>query len=249
VPRPGGTCSGYLLEEAGTRILLDCGTGVYSRLQHHLHPFDLDAIFISHMHADHFFDLVPFRYALIYTLKRPRSEPLSLWLPPGATATLESFARSFGAPPDFFGGVFAMREYEHGQSISIGGLTVEVVRMEHFIPSFGMRVGGNGVLAYSADTSMCTAAVEVAKGADLFLCEATAQESTYDQTRTGHLSAADAGRAATAADVPFLLLTHIWHELDPRVSLEEAREQFGGRLEVAVEGKVYEVKPGSTDDE
>jgi ribonuclease BN (tRNA processing enzyme) len=138
-----------------------------------------------------------------------------------------------------------MREYDHGQSVTVGGLSVEFVRMEHFIPAFGMRVGGDGVLAYSADTSMCTAAIEVAKGADVFLCEATAQESTYEQTRSGHLSAADAGRAATAADVPFLLLTHIWHELDPKVSLDEARKQFGGRLEIAVEGQVYEVKPGA----
>lgn len=244
VPRPGGTCSGYLVEDLGARILIDCGTGVYSRLQKHLHPFDLDAVVISHLHADHFFDLVPFRYALTYALTGRRASPLPLLAPQGTGELLGNFARSFGAPPDFFSGVFELREYRPGTPVSLGRLEAEFAPMRHFVPSFGIVLRGSASLAYSADTAWCDEVVAIARGADVFLCEATAQEHTYAQTKAGHLSAVDAARVAAEAGVPFLLLTHIWHELDPATSLVEARPHFSGRLELAEESQTYLITRG-----
>jgi len=61
-----GACSGYLIEEDGTTILLDCGNGVFSKLRRYCDYINVDAVLISHLHADHFLDLVPFSYALTY---------------------------------------------------------------------------------------------------------------------------------------------------------------------------------------
>ena len=61
----GGACSGYLVEEDDFALLLDCGNGVFSKLRRHRDYVDVDAVLISHLHADHFLDLVPFSYALM----------------------------------------------------------------------------------------------------------------------------------------------------------------------------------------
>ena len=62
-----GACSGYLVEvDAGPRLLIDCGSGVFGKLRRHGEFERIDAVLISHLHADHLLDLVPFAYALTY---------------------------------------------------------------------------------------------------------------------------------------------------------------------------------------
>src|SRR3569833_1548480 len=68
-----GACSGYLVEEDGCTVLLDCGNGVFGKMRRFVDYVDVDAVVISHLHADHFLDLVPFSYGLIYA---PRQLPV-----------------------------------------------------------------------------------------------------------------------------------------------------------------------------
>ena len=103
----GGACSGYLLEEEGTSVLLDCGNGVFGKLREHIDYVDVDAVVISHLHADHFLDLVPYSYALTYA---PRQQPVpvdrwpgtdsparpELHAPPGARETFRKRRRLLG---------------------------------------------------------------------------------------------------------------------------------------------------------
>ena len=76
----GGACSGYLIEEGDTAVLLDCGNGVFSKLRRYRDYVDVDAVVLSHLHADHFLDLVPFSYALTYA---PRQQPVPVDRWPG----------------------------------------------------------------------------------------------------------------------------------------------------------------------
>ena len=69
----GGACSGYLIEDGGVSLLLDCGNGVFSKLRLFRDYTELDAVLVSHLHADHFLDLVPYAYALTYA---PRQQPV-----------------------------------------------------------------------------------------------------------------------------------------------------------------------------
>ena len=48
-----GACSGYLVEEGDFTLLLDCGNGVFSKLRRHCDYVDVDAVLITHLHADH----------------------------------------------------------------------------------------------------------------------------------------------------------------------------------------------------
>ena len=124
-----GACSGYLVEEDDFRLLLDCGNGVFSKLRRFVDYVDVDAVVISHLHADHFLDLVPFSYALTYA---PRQQPVpvggwpghrlarpapTLHVPPGAT---ELFRRVVGAwgNEDLIEKAFAMREYDPGDVLT-----------------------------------------------------------------------------------------------------------------------------------
>src|SRR3712207_5871817 len=76
----GGACSGYLVEEGDTVVLVDCGNGVFSKLRQFRDYVDVDAVVISHLHADHFLDLVPYSYALTYA---PRQQPVPVGGYPG----------------------------------------------------------------------------------------------------------------------------------------------------------------------
>ncbi len=237
VPRAGGACSGYLLAQGDQRLLFDCGSGVFARLRQHVDPASI-AVVISHFHADHFFDLVPYRYYLYYLANKP-GDPVKLFLPPGGRAWLDVFVEGSGLKEGFFSETFDIVEYRAGQRFAIGGLTVEPREVKHYITSHGFRVSGDATFVYSGDTAFDSSVVDLARGADLFLCETSAQESTYAETREGHLSAADGARIATAAGAKHLLLTHIWHALEPQVSIAEACGLFDGELGFAEEGKEY----------
>ena len=73
-----GACSGYLVEEDGICLLVDCGNGVFGKLRRYRDYGAVDAVVISHLHADHFLDLVPYSYALTYAPKR-QPVPIQRW--------------------------------------------------------------------------------------------------------------------------------------------------------------------------
>src|SRR5918998_1198396 len=79
----GGACSGYLVEDGEVSVLVDCGNGVFSKLRRFRDYTRVDAVVISHLHADHFLDLVPWSYALTYA---PRQQPVPVDRWPGTDA-------------------------------------------------------------------------------------------------------------------------------------------------------------------
>jgi ribonuclease BN (tRNA processing enzyme) len=135
---------------------------------------------------------------------------------------------------------FEFHEYD-GQPIRLGPFTITTSRVVHPVPGYGMRVERAGkVLAYSGDTGPCDALVELARGADLLLVEASFREG--DDNPPGlHLTGREAGEAARKAGVGTLVLTHIppWH--DKSGAVDEAREVFDGRTELAATGSTYDV--------
>src|SRR3954464_15921039 len=78
-----GACSGYLVEGGGVRVLLDCGPGVFAKLRRFADYTDVDAVVITHLHADHILDLVPFASGLRYA---PRQQPVPVAGWPGTSA-------------------------------------------------------------------------------------------------------------------------------------------------------------------
>jgi len=248
-----GACSGYLLEEGGTTVLLDCGNGVFAKMRRFVDYVDLDAVVISHLHADHILDLVPFSYALTYA---PRQQPVAvdrwpgtdhparprLYAPPGARDHFRHVCELWGNDA-LVENAFRMEEYDPTTSIEIGSMGISFSEVPHFVDTFAVSVqsgSGGGRLAYSADSRPAEELVEFARGADLFLVEATLPRPERTGIR-GHLTPEEAGQHAKQAGARRVLLTHISDELDQDWACEQASEAFGGPVEVAVEGAVYEI--------
>ena len=249
----GGACSGYLVEDAGIAVLIDCGNGVFGKLRERIDYVAIDAVVISHLHADHFLDLVPYAYALTYA---PRQQPVpvagwpgtdqparpELHVPPGAGQAFRRIVGTWGNE-DLSDKAFEMREYAATHELAIGSIRICFQPVHHFTETFAMRISsnnGSGRIVYGADTRPTEALTEFASGTDLILLEATLPRPERSGER-GHLTPAEAGQHARAAGARRLVLVHISDELDAEWALREAAEAFGGPAEVARGGAVYEV--------
>ncbi len=235
-PAPGDACSSYLVQDGDTAVLLDCGSGTLGRLQEHVDPSAIDAIFVSHMHPDHYIDLIALRYGRRYGAAGAREIPVHL--PPGGSDKLQRVSEAISSTQPFFPGALQLTDYEPGQEYAIDGLCVRPHEVVHGIRSFGMRVSGSsGTIAYSSDTVMCDELIELARGADLLLAENTlggGAPSHHDPVT--HISAEQAGVVATQAGVPRLVLTHFWYTADRDLACREAASTFRGHVVAARPG-------------
>src|ERR687894_1927490 len=204
----GGACSGYLLEDDGTAVLLDCGNGVFGKLRERMDYVDVDAVVISHLHADHFLDLVPYSYALTYA---PRQQPVPVhrWpgtdnparprliTPPGSTETFRRVVGAWGND-DLIENAFDLEEYEEDSTPEVGPLKFTFRSVPHFTETFAIRVSsanGGGELVYGADSRPSEEVVEFARGAELLIVEATLPRPERTGMR-GHLTPREAGEHA-----------------------------------------------------
>jgi ribonuclease BN (tRNA processing enzyme) len=243
VPRPGRASSCYLIRSPSAAFALDFGTGALAALRGCVEYTALDAILISHMHADHFLDLVPLRYALKYG-PLPISAPLPVFVPPTGEAMLRGLVAAFASEngAEFFQSVVDLRVYDPFAPLAIGDCTVTFARAVHPIETYAMRVESQGsALVYSADTAPCQAITELARDADVFVCEATLCTAGADAQPRMHSSAREAGEMAHAARVKRLILSHYGSECDTRTMLEAARGAFDGPVTVADDGLEQEV--------
>src|ERR687895_1112594 len=249
----GGACSGYLIEEGDTALLVDCGNGVFAKLRERIDYVDVDAVVLSHLHADHFLDLVPYAYALTYA---PRQQPVPVppWpgtdkparprliAPPGARETFQRVVGAWGNE-DLIEKAFDLREYDESEELKLGPVSVSFQGVPHFTDTYAMRLSssnGAGKIIYGADCSPTDALTEFASGSDLMLIEATLPRPERTGER-GHLTPREAGEHGRAAGVRRLVLTHISDELDSEWAREEAASAFQGPVEVARQGAEYEV--------
>ena len=231
-PNPGGAQSGYLVESGDARLLLDCGPGVLARLREWENWPRVDAIAITHWHLDHWGDLVPWVWGAMFGPAR-EFEPPELWVPPGGRQRLAEMGARLGQP-EMFEQAFEMHEFERGAVFETVGMEVTPVKVLHYdLDAYGFRVSANGsVLAYSGDSGPDEGLTQLARDADLFVCEATLADGAGENEGTprGHLSAREAESAFLASGAKRLLLTHrpVERALDNRL------EQASDGLEVDV---------------
>ena len=221
-PNAGGAQSGYLVEGDG-RLLLDCGPGVLARLraQHDGWPA-VDAVAITHFHLDHWGDLVPWIFGAAFGPGRGSARP-ELWLPPGGDDRLRDHGARM-AFADHVDAVFDVHEYEEGTAFRAGGFEVLPLRLHHYSElTFGLRVSNHtSTLAYSGDTGPSPALAELARDADVFLCEATLLEP--EPAERGHLSEDEAIDAFRASGARRLVVIHRPDELPLGADVERAAD-------------------------
>ena len=220
-PNAGGAQSGYLVEGAGGHLLLDCGPGVLARLRNGNGGWpNVDAIAITHFHLDHWGDLVPWTFGAAFGPGRREPKP-ELWLPPGGAERLGAL----GAQLSFSGQLehaFDLHEYRTEEMFSTAGFEVVAVPLTHYEElTFGLRVtDGNRTVAYSGDTGPTPRLADLARDADVFLCEATL--SGPEPAERGHLTSDEAASAFQASGARRLVVIHRPDELPLDERLERA---------------------------
>jgi ribonuclease BN (tRNA processing enzyme) len=239
-PGPDSPASCYLMEAEGFRLVIEMGNGSLGVLQRYTELFGVDAICISHLHADHCIDLAAYWIARQFAPQGP--QPVIPVYGPNGTAGLAK--PDLGPGSDGIAGGpdgqlrFDVRALEPG-SFGIGPFLITTERMNHPVETFGFRVEHDGWrLAYSADTGESGALVRLAEGADVLLCEASFLDG-QDTRPDLHLTARQAAAHATRAGAGRLVLTHLVPWNDPELTLAQASTAFRGPLSLATSGLVF----------
>ncbi len=253
-PSAASAASSYLVQaegpdgQGGTRtwsVLLDLGNGALGPLQHHLDPGALDALAISHLHADHVADVVVLNVMLRYGPDGPARVPMPLYGPEGTALRLAQLAGH--DPATDTTEQFDVRRWQAGVPVHVGPLTIEPVPVDHPVPAFGLLVRGPSetdpartvTLAYTGDTDECDGLTTLARDADLLLSEAAYLETTAGAPRGVHLTGRRAGLAAARGRSRRLVLTHLVAWNDSQESRAEAAAVYDGPIDVAQPGQVY----------
>jgi len=236
VPGPDSPASGYLIEADGYRVVLDLGHGAFGALQRYVRPVDVDAIVLSHLHADHCIDLTAYVVALRYGGDGHRAASPEARIPLiGPSGTRDRL----GAAYDPLARKLKLQElfsFSTPASGELGPFAVSFAAMNHPTPTSAVRLTvGDRTLVYSADTGESPELVSLAHGADLFLCEASVGPD--DEYVPGlHLTGRQAGEHAHKAGVDRLVVTHVPPWGSREVAATEAAETFHGAVEIATPG-------------
>ncbi|MEV0795933.1 MBL fold metallo-hydrolase [Kribbella sp. NPDC050459] len=234
-PAVGNPCSGYLVASGATRIWMDAGSGTLGPLQEHARLDELDAIWISHLHADHCADLLTAYYGALYADISLRA-PIPLYGPPGIANRLAGFLTN-GPARSPIESAFEVIELYDGQVAAVGSVRLTSRAVEHGMPAYAVRVETDGrSLVYSGDSAPCDSLTALATDCDVLLCEA--DTSTEEPA---HHTPEQAGDTAAAARAKRLILTHIGRSLTPSVAVARAAERFSGTIESASPGTTYTV--------
>ena len=237
-PGPDSPCSAYLLEADGFRLMLDFGTGALAGLQRYASLTSVDAILLTHLHADHVLDAVSYVVVRRYAPDGPYPA-IPLYAPAGASERLAGAYGKVGEGP--LDDVYMFHDLKAG-TLDIGPFAITVDRVNHPVETYAVRVEHDGrVLTYSADTSPCEALYRLAQGANLFLCEAAYDEGA-DNPPDLHMTGREAGEIATKAGVGRLVLTHFvvaW--MSEANAVESATSAYDGPIDVARAGARYEI--------
>ena len=227
-PYPGrnGACSGYLLssDDSGTKLLIECGTGVLARLSPEISFEEMNAVVLSHLHFDHMSDMLPMQYAQQFHLRKTALPVFAPENPANVRALLDVPAY----------------ELRSMQAAKVGAMQLSFLPVRHPVETYALCVACDGKkFVYTGDTNEVDGLAEFASGADLLLADAGLSAGHWHENAP-HLSAGGCGRLAQRAQVKRMLLTH----LNPRYTKEElvaeAQEHFE-HSEFAVMGETYRI--------
>jgi ribonuclease BN (tRNA processing enzyme) len=234
-PGPKSAASCYLVEHDGFRLVLDLGNGAFGPLQSYLDPAAIDAVFLSHLHADHCLDVAPFVVWHRYS-GRAKTGLVPLYAPVGAERRL---ALAYDMDGVGLTDVFDFVPVGPG-SFTLGPFDVTLARTAHPVECYAIRLTVDGrSLVYTGDTGPSDAVVELARGADVLLAEA-AHPPGLELPPELHLTAKEAGEHAAAAGVGRLLITHVPAWVDEIGQLFAASAVFP-ETELVRSGATYEI--------
>lgn len=232
-PKVNEASTGYLLEHDGFKLLVDCGSGVLSKMQNLFQPEELDAVIISHYHADHIADIGVLQHARLIQGFLGKTLPvLPIY---GHQLDEQEFAKLTHK------NITEGRAYDPQKTLNAGPFEVQFLRTNHPVPCFAMRFKAGGkTFVYTADTSFKEEFVPFSKDADLLLAECNFY-SNQDGRNAGHMNSTDVGKLAASSNVKEVILTHLPHYGEINQLVDEAAKEFNGSISLAEYGKTIEI--------
>jgi len=219
-----GAC--YLVTDGSTRLLLDIGHGSFQRIFRAIPATDVDAVYVSHLHPDHFIDLVPMRHYLRFEFDPPRR--LRVIAPRDLGARLDALH----AEPGFSAAVFDAEALD-GDERRVGALALRATRVAHTDDSYAVRVVPDGSevgLVYSGDCGRTEDLRPLLRPGDALLVEVSFGPGPVPEGVL-HLDGRAVGRFAASAGAGRVLLTHLQMGYDPDETLAAVRAGYAGPVE------------------
>jgi ribonuclease BN (tRNA processing enzyme) len=229
-----GAC--YLVRSGDHAIALDLGHGAFAGLAARIPPERLETVLISHLHPDHFVDLVPLRHYLRYHV-RPASR-VRVDAHPDLVERLDALH----AEPGFTAGALDVVALEPGVR-RVGPFTVEAVHVTHTADSFGLRVseGGAGTgLVYSGDVGVADDLRPLVRPGDVLLVEVSFGPGPVP-LGAAHLDGPAAGALARETGAGRVLLTHLLMGRDQAATIQSVKGRFEGPVELVEPGYETEI--------
>jgi ribonuclease BN (tRNA processing enzyme) len=233
LPTAGGACSGYLVREGDTKILIDCGNGVLGNLLKFTRYEELDTIILTHLHSDHMSDMLVLRYGVQTKMNRGlMDKPIEVFAP---AEPEDEYRRLAGEK------AFHVKPIDPDLVLNLGNLKLTFREMRHPVKCFAVSIETGGKrFVFSGDTSWHEGIISFSKGADLLMLDAGLLSCDKTNDNVPHLTAKECGIAAKEAGAGKLLLTHFWPDYDINELLFEARENFSN-TEAAILLHTYEL--------
>lgn len=230
--RLGATGAAYLVRDGVTAILLDFGQGSFPRLTSEIEPSDLDAVFVSHLHPDHFIDLVPLRHYLRYHFVPPRR--VAVYAPGGLDERLDALHRE----PGFTAQALDISALRVGR-VQVGGLVIEAGLVTHTEESYGFRIAGDGAgpgLVYSGDCGRADDLAPLIRPGDALLIEVSFGAGPAPPGAQ-HLNADAVGSLAAATSAGRVMLTHLGMDQGEAATIEAVKARYGGPVDLMEPGR------------
>jgi ribonuclease BN (tRNA processing enzyme) len=229
--RAGAVGAAYLVTHGDTRLLLDLGQGTFARLAGTVDPSALDAIVVSHLHPDHFVDLVPLRHYLRWEFVPPRR--MRLVGPRDLSRRLDALH----ADEHFSSAAFDLEALDE-TTFHVGSLTITSGRVHHIPDSFAFRIappGGGAGLVYTGDCGRATDVDPLVRPGDSLLSEVSFGPGPGDPG-AAHLDGPSVGALAARTGVSRVLLTHLGMRLSKDATIESVCSEFNGPVELVEPG-------------
>jgi len=240
VPSLKRNAPGYYLEAEGCRILVDCGSGTLLQLEKAGRSYrDIDAVFITHRHPDHYADLMPLVHALLAAPHLNRVKDLCIFSPKGFIAYYEASVSSVLGHPKGF----SVRIVEIQDTFDFGPFNIFTAKTIHSADSIAYRfdLGGKSVV-FTGDADYDQGVIALAQNADLLIADCSFPDSLKAK---GHLSAKECGLVAAKAGVRKLVLSHLYPADSPDTErIKESGEVFDGEIVLAEDLMTININQG-----
>src|SRR5690625_344326 len=230
-PAKDKASSVYLLEKNGFVLVIDMGSGAVSKLQKYIDVTDIDAVILSHYHADHIADVGVLQHArLVQSYITDNETVLPIY---GHSEDFEHFNR---LNHDYT----EAKKYHPSEVMKLGPFFIRFLRTKHSVPCYGMRItDGKSTIVYTADSAYQTEWIPFCLDADLLLAD-TNFYAKMDAEAAGHMTSEEVGEIANKANVKGVILTHLPHFGHHQQLVQETKTVYGGKVALAYEGLVWE---------